>query len=65
MEDNSSQKQPPEVFCEKASDQRLYLKKETLAQVFSSEFCEISKNTLFTEHLRATASEQFQIIVRE
>ena len=24
---------------------------ETLAQVFSSEFCEISKNTFFTEHL--------------
>ena len=29
------------------------LKKETLAQVFSCEFCEISKNTFFTEHLRA------------
>ena len=27
------------------------LKKETLAQVFSWEFCEISKNTFFTEHL--------------
>ena len=26
-------------------------KKETLAQVFSCEFCEISKNTFFTEHL--------------
>ena len=33
------------------------IKKETLAQVFSCEFCEISKNTFFTEHLRATASE--------
>ena len=32
-------------------------KKETLAQVFSSEFCEISKNTFFIEHLKATASE--------
>ena len=32
------------------------LKKETLAQVFSYEFCEISKNTLFTEHLWMTAS---------
>ena len=31
-------------------------KKETLAQTFSSEFCEISKNTFFAEHLRATAS---------
>ena len=28
-----------------------FIKKETLAQVFSYEFCEISKNTLFTEHL--------------
>ena len=27
------------------------LKKETLAQVFSCEFCEISKNTVFIEHL--------------
>ena len=29
-----------------------FIKKETLAQVFSCEFCEISKNTLFTEHPR-------------
>ena len=28
----------------------------TAAQVFSCEFCEISKNTFFTEHLRTTAS---------
>ena len=34
-----------------------FIKKETLAQMFSSEFCEISKNTSFTEHLRASASE--------
>ena len=33
-----------------------FVKKETLAQVFSCEFCEISKNTYFTEHLRTTAS---------
>ena len=32
------------------------LKKETLAQVFSCEFYEISKNTFFTEHLWTTAS---------
>ena len=32
-------------------------KKETLAQVFSCEFCQISKNTFSTEHLRATASK--------
>ena len=33
------------------------IKKETLAQVFSCEFCEISKNTFFTEHVWATAFE--------
>ena len=33
-----------------------FIKKDTLVQVFSSEFCEISKNTFFTEHLRASAS---------
>ena len=32
------------------------LLKETLAQVFSREFCEIFKNTFFTEHLRTTVS---------
>ena len=32
------------------------VKKETLAHVFSCEFCEISKNTFFTEQLWTTAS---------
>ena len=32
------------------------LKRNTLAQVFSFVFCEISKNTFFTEHLWVTAS---------
>ena len=32
------------------------LKKETLALVLSCEFCEISKNTFFAEHIRVTAS---------
>ena len=31
-------------------------KRETLAQVFSCEFCEISKNIFFREHHRATTS---------
>ena len=31
-------------------------KKETVAQVFSCEFCEISKNTSLTQHLWVTAS---------
>ena len=34
------------------------LKEETLAHVLSCEFCEISKNTFLTEHLRTTASEK-------
>ena len=29
-----------------------FIKKESLAHVFSCEFCEITKNTFFTEHLR-------------
>ena len=33
-----------------------FIKKGTLAQVFSCEFCEFSKNTSFTEHLWATGS---------
>ena len=32
------------------------IEKETLAQMFSCEFCEISKNNFFTEHLWATVS---------
>ena len=33
-----------------------FIKKETLAHVFSYEFCEISKNNFLNEHLRATDS---------
>ena len=32
-----------------------FIKKEALAQVFSCEFCEIFKNTFFTEHPQTTA----------
>ena len=46
----------PESFFNKAWGRQLYLK-VTLAQVFSYEFCKISKNTFFTEHLWATASK--------
>ena len=62
------QKQPPDVFFKKKGVirnfskftgkhlcQKLFFKKETLAQVFSCEFCEISTNTFFTEHLWTTA----------
>ena len=36
-----------------------FIKRETLAQVFSCEFWAIFKNTFFTEHLRTTASASF------
>ena len=43
----------------------MFIKKETLLQVFSCELCKISKNNLFTEHLLATASDIFiQILGR-
>ena len=35
---------------------KLQAEAETLTQAFSCQFCEISRNTVFTEHLRATAS---------
>ena len=35
-----------------------FIKKETLAQVFSCEFCQVSKNTFYTEHLCTTTSIQ-------
>ena len=37
-------------------------KKETLAQVFSCKFCEIFRNTLFTEHLRCLHSNSLREI---
>ena len=40
-----------------------FIKKETLAQVFSWEFCENSNNTFFTEHPMVTAS--FRVIASE
>ena len=38
-----------------------FTKIETLARVFSCEVCEISKNTFFTEHVWATASNYVNI----
>ena len=61
------QKQPSKLFCKKAHIETLLnslsntcirvsflenvIKKEALAQVFYSEFGEISKNTFFTKHI--------------
>ena len=49
-----TRKQPPDVFCKKSCRPETcnFIKKETLAQVFSCEFCKIVKNTFLAEHLR-------------
>ena len=39
------------------------IKKETSAQVFSSEFCEIFKNTFLIKQLRATASVILALVI--
>ena len=44
---------------EKHLCQSLFFEKETLAQGFSYEFCEISKNVFFREHLLMTASDSY------
>ena len=43
-------------FCKVAGQACNFIKKETLVQLFSCKFCEIFKNTFFTEHLRTTTS---------
>ena len=48
-------------FAGKHLCQSLFFKKVALAQVFPCEFSEISKNTFFTEHLRATASDPNEV----
>ena len=47
------------VFCCRPACN--FIKKETLTQVFSYKFCEISKNIFFTEDLRTTASANADI----
>ena len=40
-----------------------FIKKETLAQVFSGKFCKISKNTFLKEHLRWLLLLNLQLVV--
>ena len=57
----------PEITCSRDSfliklqawgrDSFFFIKKESLALVFFCEFCEISKISFFTEHLRTTTSD--------
>ena len=42
-----------------------FIKKEALAQVFSCEFCEIFKNIISADHIRATASEEVENAFKE
>ena len=49
-----------ENTCARKTKACNFIKKETLAQVLSCEFCEISKNIFFTENIRVTASPYFQ-----
>ena len=37
-----------------------FIKKETLAQLFSCEFCKSFKNTYFEEHLGTADSEYYE-----
>ena len=51
------------VVCPaKGAEACSFIKKETLAHAFSSQFCEISKNTFFTEYLWMTASVFWAIV---
>ena len=58
----SMQKQPSEGFFKKGVMRKhLCQKNETLAQMFSCEFCEIYKNTFFVEHHRTTVFDYSSI----
>ena len=51
-----AQNQPPEVFWDKRPEACNFIKRETLVQRLSYEFCKTFKNTYFEEHLWTTAS---------
>ena len=46
------------MFCKKVAPEACnFIKKETLAQMFSYEFCKVSKNTIFQRTPPVDASE--------
>ena len=55
----------PESFSNKIAETCNFIKKETLAQIFSSKLCKIFKSTFFTEHLRLLLSLVLREIVRK
>ena len=50
-------------LCQSLFHANNFINKKTLAQLFSCEFCEIFKNTFFTEHLWMTASVCLNVIL--
>ena len=50
-------------LCQSFFFNKNFTKKETLVQVFSGEFCEISNNTFFTEHLWTAATKINTVIL--
>ena len=51
------------VFCKKRPQACNFIKKETLAQVFSCEFCEISKNTFLQKTPLVAASGRSLLVL--
>ena len=66
------QKQPSEVFCKKVvlkifakfTKACNFIKKETLGQMLSSEFCEISKNTFLENTFGRLLPQYIQLPIR-
>ena len=50
-------------MCQSLFHANNFIKKKTLAQLFSCEFCESFKNTSFTEHLWMTVSFCLNVIL--
>ena len=48
------------VLSKKVFQAYNFIKKVTLVQIFSCQFCKTSKNTFFTEHLWTTTSESLK-----
>ena len=53
------------LYHSKESQACNFIKKDTLSQVLSCEFCKIFKNTFFTEHLWITASDFNLVTISE
>ena len=60
---NNISKWKPAICCLSdsfTSDTCIFIKKETLARVFSCEFCKLFKNNFFTEYIWTTASKALE-----